>query len=309
MDISFNKLINWSKSYPHWLVASQWLSWSLVTLLLAKVFWLLVMYATSADVSQQKAQLHAIQNSVSNNASVNVSSLVSRHLFGRADQPIVKTDEIIAKKETRLNLTLRGVYAANDPARSNAIIEDGKKKQVVYFINEALKVPGRVFLKQVLADRVIIETNGVNEILRLKGVLPIQGKKRSKKSIRGQSKQTSIKDKRKDKQISRSLSRYREQLMHNPLSLTKVVKYQPKFVDGSMVGIVVSPGNDKRLFSQLGLKRQDVITAVNGTPLTNTKNAMQLLSTFKDTQEFEVEVKRGDERFNLLLNLNQNLGR
>jgi len=79
-------------------------------------------------------------------------------------------------------------------------------------------------------------------------------------------------------------------------------------VNGEMIGITISPGKDKRLFTQLGLRARDVITSINGISLSNPQNAMQLMSDIQNMQELEVEINRGNETISLLLNLNNKVG-
>jgi len=298
-----NSMIEWSKNYTNWLPVIQWCGWIFITLLTAKMFWLLTLHMTGTDLSNQKAVIGKLETQSNSSNSINVNKLVQRHLFGDNDKPIDKPIEVEVARETRLNLTLRGTYAANNQLRSNSIIEDGKGKQEVYFVDDKLKVSGSVYLRQVHLDKVILETNGVMEELRLKDSLPIPTRSnRNDLTVKKISKKR-VDDKRKNKQITRSLNKYREQIKDDPLSLVGLVNYQPKMVDGEMIGIEISPGKDKRLFTQLGLRRRDIITAINGISLSSPQDAMQLLTDLQNIQEFQVDISRGNESVSLLLNL------
>jgi general secretion pathway protein C len=306
MELSTNNIIAWSKRYANWLPIIQWSGWLVITLILAKLFWVLMLYSSVPDVSNQKAATNYQSSSQSgSNDSFNISQLTNRHLFGNANAApaLAVQDDVIVERETRLNLKLRGIYSAENVKRSNSIIEDDKGKQSVYFIDDKLVVSGNVYLRQVFPNKVILETNGVKEVLRLKDSLPPSLKTSKKSSAKGNKKKR-VDDKRKNRAITKSLNKYKKQLLDDPLSLVGLVNYKPKMVDGEMKGIEISPGKDKRLFTQLGLRRRDVITAVNGVSLTNPQDAMGLLSEIEGMTELQVEIERGNESVSLLLDLN-----
>lgn len=306
MKLSTDNIIAWSKNYANWLPIIQWSGWIIITTILAKLFWVLALHFSMPDVSSQKSQLRSPSVQSKANQSVNVSQLVNKHLFGNTDTPVVAQVEEVVERETNLNLKLRGIYASENTTNSNSIIEDGSGKQAVYFIDDKLQVSGRVFLRQVHMDRVILETNGVNEVLRLKDILP-ESMKSNKKQRTSTSKESRnrVDDKRKNRQISKSLNKYKKQLQDDPLSLVGLVNYKPKMNNGEMIGIEISPGKDKRLFTQLGLRPRDVITSINGVSLSDPQNAMQLMSDIQNMQELQVEINRGRESISLLLNLDQ----
>ena len=301
-----NNLFGWSKNYTNWLPVIWWAGWLLIALILAKVFWAVTLHLTNPDISKQKASVGKLLTQTKSNKAVNANKLIQRHLFGNTDAPLVVQTVAVDTPETKLNLTLRGTYAANNVEKSNSIIEDGKGKQEVYFVDDKLKVSGRVYLRQVYPDKVIIETNGVNEELRLKDSLPaVKKSSRRDMTVKKKSRKR-VDDKRKNRQISKSLNKYKDQLQNDPLSLVGLVNYQPKMVNGEMIGIQISPGKDKRLFTQLGLRRRDVITSVNGVSLTNTQDAMQLLADVQNMQELQVDISRGNESISLLLDMSAN---
>ncbi len=308
MKLSTDNILLWSKNISNWLPVIQWSGWLLITVILAKLFWLITLHITSPDVSKQTISVSSRTAQSQSSSAIDVSALVNRHLFGSAETAAVVEVEDVVEVETRLNLKLKGTYAADNKSHSNSIIEDSQGKQAVYFIDDKLKVSGRVFLRQVYLDRVIIETNGRKEVLRLKDDLPQMTKAVGKKPPGAKKSGARVDDKRKYQQISKSLNKYRKQLLDDPLSLVGLINYQPKMANGEMVGITISPGKDKRLFTQLGLRARDVITSINGVSLSDPQNAMQLMSDIQNMQELQVEINRGSETISLLLNLNDKVG-
>lgn len=304
MNISTNELLKLSKDYSNWLPIIQWSGWLVITFIMAKLFWLITMHLLMPDVSNQKVIVDRNgKNTSVNQQRIDVNSLVNKHLFGSSDVIEAPAEEQIIERETRLKLTLRGIYAADVKERSNAIIEAEKGEQKVYFIDDKLEVPGRVYLRQVYMDRVILETNGVKEVLKLKDVVPNTARKSNPSSKLKMVQKKKVQDKRNNQMVTRSLNKYKQQLQDDPLSLMGVVNAQPKMVNGEMIGIQISAGKDKRLFTQLGLRARDVVTSVNGVRLNNIQDAMQLLNDTQNMQELQVDIERNGSPISLLVNL------
>lgn len=303
--MTFSKFdsLNWIKQPSHWLPVVQWGGWTLSVFILAKLFWLWTDYLlTPSEIRPISIKPAVVSQS---NQKIDISALLKLDLFGSAQvQAPVNTVEIDAPV-TRLNLKLKGIYAADDKGKANAIIADDRGKQAVYFIDEKLKVGGRVYLRQVYFDKVIIETNGKKEALKLdKQVLPEIDKRRAN-GKRSNSKKNEILDKRRNNQLTRRVNQVRDNLLTDPKSVSDVIQGRPHFENGELKGFNISPGKDRRLFQQLGLRRGDLVTAVNGVPLTNMQEAMTLMGDAQSIEELNVEIQRKNETLNLLLNLNE----
>lgn len=310
MNLSTNTILNWGKNYFNWLPLIQWTGWIIIAIASAKLFWILTLHFMAEDISNKKAIIGSASQTVKAHDTVDVGGLVSMHLFGDQEKAVVaQAEDVVDAPETRLNLKLRGIYAASNKAKSNSIIEDGKGKQAVYFIDDKLDVSGRVYLRSVYIDRVVLETNGKKEFLSLIDSLPAEMKrKKSSQLTLKNSKGDKVQDKRKNKQISKSLNEYRKKLLDNPMSLSEIVRMSPATKDGETIGYRISPGKDKRLFTQLGLRRNDVITSVNGMSLSNPSDAMQLFGEIQNMQDIQVDILRGNENISLLLDLNNAQG-
>jgi len=89
------------------------------------------------------------------------------HLFGLSSQKSapIKKAEPVAAPVTKLNLKLNGVFASTPAENSLAIISTNARDEQLYAIDENL--PGGAILKEVYADRVIIERSGQLETLLL----------------------------------------------------------------------------------------------------------------------------------------------
>lgn len=311
MNLTALKSSKWLTNYSMWINLAQWLGGIIVVYLLAKLVWVWVEYfASSNEIKPLKASR---QTSAATSKRINVNSLIERNIFGRVVQE-TKKPEVVQEnfKETKLNLKLRGIYAADIKSKANAIIEDGRGKQEVYFIDEKLEVGGSVFLRQVFVDKVILETNGRRESLTLETKeMPnsIVTKKDNRKSDSRSSRGKRVEDKRGDQRLSRQLNEYRNKFKENPASVADIINGRPHMVNGELQGFIISPGKDKRLFQELGLRPRDIVKSINGVALNNMQDAMTLMNEAKTMTEVSVDIQRGDQQLSLLLNLNEKVGR
>jgi len=65
----------------------------------------------------------------------------------------------------------------------------------------------------------------------------------------------------------------------------------------------VFPGRNATLFRQLGLHANDVITAVNGQPVSNVQAAMQIFQNFDSNSAITLSVRRGNQVLQLQPNV------
>ena len=211
------------------------------------------------------------------------------HLFGQAPEEVAPPPQLpIEAPETALKLTLRGVYLADDRRQSHAIIADAGGRDRSYRPGDAL--PGGAILKEVYADRVILERNGRLETLRLpteSGVARTPGSPRS--TVRRTSRSGALTPPPEAGQI---LAQYRERLLNDPQSVMDVVRAEPYRRGGRIVGYRVFPGRDRKLLSQVGLQPGDVITEVNGLGLDNPLNGLEIMRDLQNASQVSVKVLR-----------------
>ena len=284
--------------------------WFLV--MLSELFWSFIPVPEVKNSDQALAIMAKPQQKQSQADEVNVETMRQWHLFGQAEQLAVNesidnvavADDVNEDaRETRLNLTLMGLFEAeDDPADGFASIEHQGKSEL-YKVGD--KVPGGrdVQLAKVLTDRVILDNRGSYEALLLwdenQRVKPTATPEQRDKGGRKQ-----VLDQRSNSEISAMASKYRKQLLSNPMSLADVIKVSvAKDGEGNIIGYRIRPGRHRKQFSQFGLKSGDIVTAVNGTALDDPAQAMQLYGQLKTATEASFDVKRGNEDLTLIINL------
>ncbi|WP_394172016.1 type II secretion system protein GspC [Thalassotalea litorea] len=220
--------------------------------------------------------------------------------------------------ETRLNLTLTGLVASDDPSVAAAIIES-QGKQETYGVED--KIEGtRAILKRVRTDRVIIESAGRLETLMLDGFeyskkTPAAGAPNSDgpTTNRANSRQTLTKAqanspdsnqvKVNQAKIKERVAQLKADLKDNPGKFTDYIKVSPHRERGKIQGYRLSPGKDREFFSDVGLKAGDIALQINGNDLTDMRQAQQALMELRQSTQLSLVVKRGGEIQNISLDL------
>lgn len=209
------------------------------------------------------------------------------HLFGQAGGGVAPVAADI--RETRLQLKLLGVFAADEPARSYAIIADPQKREEVYQIGDTL--PGNVRLQAIHPDQVILERNGKLEKLMLPqefvsgtAAVPAGAGVRPAVPVAPAAPQQSLRE-------------VWQSFRSNPDAVMKNIRINPAVgPDGSIIGYRVNY-RDRALLNKLGIRPTDIITAVNGLPLTDPTSVLQLEGLLRDLQPFTVTLtRRGQEQ-------------
>ncbi len=310
---------NWLVEKNHALIA-KWIMLPLVILIAwiaSQLFWLVLEAASSPTISTDISSFSnsSVQNKKDD--AIDIQRLVSTHLFGKieataaVEQVEAKTEINEDAPETRLPLVLRGIYSSTDDKLSNAIIENSRKEQNLYFINDSLPEATNLKLAKVLIDRVILSRSGKFETLKMEeeetsSISTIGETIKSPKLSSNADKKGRMIDKRKNDQLTGKLTNLHSQIMQDPESLAGMMNALPVIEDGEIKGFKISPGKDPGLFTQAGLRRNDVVTNVNGIELNSISNGMALKEELKTATEISVQLTRGSQQISLVYSLNEN---
>lgn len=266
-----------------------------LSLSLARLFWLVfpAPVIPPAAVAIPTAASHADAN----NSSVNIAQLKSLAVFGKAEAPKQTDQPAVIEAQatvTQLNLILVGVIESSDENFARAIIGSGEK-QDVYAVNAPLPVGNNVTLSKIMSDRVIINNNGQYESIFLyqvdpnaprisqasviQPIIPPQtapypsgrpGPSPEMQSPQGGDPSVA--------EVSRNLS--------DVLAMTIERDH------GQVIGYKIRPGRDAEKFKSLGLQTDDIVTAINGMPLTNPAKIMEVYKNMGNTTSASLEIKR-----------------
>lgn len=251
----------------------------------AALTWLVVETATTEPALPPPASLGE-RYATERDARAPMQQVADMHLFGRADAP---TEALAAAAvdapETRLNLKLRGILAADEAALSRAIITAGNQDKV-YSVGD--NITGGAAVEAVLADRVLLRRGGRLETLRLPRESGDNGISYPQPEPRAA-------------EPARDISDIRAEIASDPTRLSELIRYSPVLEDGSIRGYRIYPGRDRARFSQLGLQPGDVVTAINGVDLSDPRQAAEMMNSLTDASDVVLTVERGGSSQNISL--------
>lgn len=256
---------------------------------LARFVWILVPIQGDFDWSARPSTRGNAGTPANNATQVNFRSIVSAHVFGEAGAEPVLTKTVNAP-DTRLNLKLRGTIAAGDEKYAHAIIGDGKGKNEVYFIKDS--VPGGARLHQVYPDKVILNRAGTLETLRLP---------RTSESLGRPAAQTRA----RTAPTGPAAGSIQGMMQQSGGGFTDILRPQPYMPNGELKGYRVYPGRDRRRFAALGLRPGDLVTDINGQPLTNLQSAAEIFKNLGDVAQLTVTIERNGSPMALTLDTSQ----
>ena len=261
-----------------WLLSLQHVGPTLVSVvlalllawLLAKLTWSLIPRRSTVPVSNVAPKVAAHQ--------VDAERVADQHLFGTA-----QAGNAGPAPDTTLAFTLHGIAAGKRAADSRALIEANGDEEP-YGVGAQL--PGGVKVHAIYADRVILDRGGRLETLRL-----------PQQDIGGGNNgaQPGMAQPQAMAPPTQNLGQLRQEIMNNPQRLMDVVRAMPVMDHGKLSGYRIYPAGNPSIFNQLGLKAGDVVSAVNGIPLTDPAQSMRVLSTIKTSDQISVSLLRNGQ--------------
>ena len=222
---------------------------------------------------------------------VDIQTVVSAHLFGIP--PAATQDEGNAPQSSA-NLLLAGTIATQDPKHGVAIISDGGAPSKVYSVGERI---GGASLHSVYLDHVILDRGGALETLLLPRQLPPSGRGPAvaRRTPGG------------DPRTVAAVDNIRKMVQQDPNILDQVMRTVASYDNaaGKLRGFRAYPGRNRAIFSKLGLKAGDLVTAINGTPLDDPQRSQDVFNTIQTSDHVTVTVERGGQRQDITLNIAQ----
>ncbi len=251
---------------------------SLIAWIVADLTWQLL----PADTVTSQATQSTVSPSGKKFEKPSMENVVRLHLLGESKTlASKKTGGPIKAPDTHLRLDLHGVFASNKPELSLAIIAEKKGKDKTYRQGDSL--PSGVLLHEIYADRVILSRNGKFETLRLV---------RKQADIKINS--TAGLPGSGELHQSDRISQFKKSYKKDPQSLWKQIRISPVMKNGQIEGYHFSH-NDRALMKDLGLLPQDLITAINGTAVTDTAQLMEMMGGISNMSELNLSLRRNGQ--------------
>jgi len=210
-------------------------------------------------------------------------------------------------RESRLELTLRGIIAFNAAGEGSAVIEY-RGRQAIYSVDDELPVGGNVVLAKVMPEQVVLDNGGTYELLRLYPPTELDAQLAGRRAMatgntRPAPPAAAVIDRRTDAESAALAASYRDQLYEDPQSLADLVRISAVREEGALQGYRVTPGRDRAQFEQLGFRPGDLVLAVNGLSLSDPANTMRLYQAMRAASEVSFELLRAGEAVALSVSL------
>jgi general secretion pathway protein C len=224
------------------------------------------------------------------NSGVDIQSVVAAHLFGVA---AAGTQDEGNAPQSSANLLLAGTIATQDPKKGIAIISDGGAPSKVYSVGERI---GGASLHSVYLDHIILDRNGALETLLLPRQLPPSSRVAAARRAPGG-----------DPRTVAAVDNIRKMVQQDPNILDQVMRTVASYDNaaGKLRGFRAYPGRNRAIFSKLGLKAGDLVTAINGTPLDDPQRSQDVFNTIQTSDHVTVTIERGGQRQDITLNIAQ----
>jgi general secretion pathway protein C len=220
---------------------------------------------------------------------VDVASILRANLFGQSASVLDSRNAPV----TSMPLTLGGVVTAwdskgrLDPKGGFALV--GTTPADIRNFRVGGEVPGGARLYEVHQDRVLLDRGGSIEALLLP---PRVGLPPPPPPPPPQAAAAPV-----------AVQRVQQVMRDNPAILNQIMTRTAVLTGGKLQGMRVNPGPNRQAFDKLGLKPGDLVTAINGTPLSDQTRAEEVFNSLSSAAEANVTVERNGARQELHLNL------
>lgn len=220
--------------------------------------------------------------------SVDTAAILQNNIFdpssrGQAPEPAVRVTREPTATKARSNLKLFGTVDGG--ANPLALIQSGGKVKIFRIGDD---IPGGGELLSVSRNEAIIgNTDGSQSKLTI--VKPEISTSASRSTPTGAGIR-SLGDNRWS--VARDEV---EKARSNLNQLLKSARMEPNIVNGQTEGFVVKMVRPKSLLAQLGIRRGDTVTRVNGVELNSPEKALQIFQQLREAKRLTVDLKRGTE--------------
>lgn len=303
----------------------QWLVMLLLVIWLAhslaRLFWLVIPNPIIPPASINLVAAGAETGPSAAADSVNIAQIKTLSPFGNTAQEAAPAAEVQAPTQgiessaadTQLNLILRGILGSNDEKAGRAIIASGERADV-YAVGDTLPVGNNVKLAKVLEGRVIINNNGSFESLWLFKEDPNAPKLTTSFSNPQGGNNFATPGGYEAPPFQQQPPLYvdkSQQVVDSPRAaadpamaaasktLADVVAMSIYREGGQVVGYKIRPGRNAEMFTSLGLQTDDIVTAVNGVPLSSPGKIMEIYKSMGSATSANLEIRRGGSTVNL----------
>lgn len=276
----------------------------------AKLMWLIL--SPTPEINSNPLPVTALNSVVTpQNTQPNYGKLIAKqHLFGEIKkQATVNTtpiqQPIKAATPVKLNLKLHGIVAYTN-RKGFALISSNGGEQKVY--GKGDEIEDKVVVTKLYPEKVVINNNGIIEELILPrnkqkgGTRSLPASNLNRSSLSGGNPRINHPSAMSPptSPSAPNFGKFRKEVLKDPKKLLDVATPSPAVDDdGEFIGFRVQPSSNRKIFRQIGLRANDVITSVNGIILDDASKGPMVLGELTQASSISITVLRGDEELTL----------
>ena len=273
---------------------------------LATAGWYVISGPTPAALTESKTTAKA-----AGKPALGVAEIAAHNLFGQSKDAGAAPAAFDAP-ETRLRLTLEGVFQAETPHESAAIVSEQGKPGELFLVGS--KLPGNVVLTEVHADRIVLRRGGVFETLRFsdepsmltannreelpmtEGAEPIEESVQDNNAEATEAPPPDASSGESPGAVGSVVQSYRERLQQDPAGTLNSLGVTAVSAAGAQ-GYRVDNLASSPYLAQTGLQAGDVVLSVNGRPVGDVQQDQAQIDNIVAQGSARLEVQRGSRRF------------
>ncbi len=272
-------------------------------------------YLISGPVPAPLTDAKATTGRTASKSTLSVADIVARNLFGKANADGA-APAVYDAPETRLRLTLEGVFQAEVPAESAAIVAEQGKPGELFIVGG--KMPGNATLTEVHPDRIVLRRGAVFETLRFSdepsiltannhdelpqapdagdGMVEESPPEASYEGVLPPPEDPPSTDASNAGALSTVVQSYRDRLQQDPAGTLNSLGVAPVAASGAQ-GYRVDNLAGSPYLAQTGLQAGDVVLSVNGRPVGDIQSDQAEIDNIVAQGSARLEVQRGTRRF------------
>ena len=211
------------------------------------------------------------------------NTIIERNLFNTKKENANRTKQIDieALKQTELKLKLLGTVTGDEKKAYAVIQEEKERQQNLYKIGDTIQ---QATLKAILREKIILNVNGIDEILTIEKIRSTGTRKTPQRTSR-------VRASAPRQHITLERSQI-ENAVKNMNSLMASVNIRPHKKKGKPDGLRLTRVQRNSIFSRMGLRRGDIIYGVDGEKIESVDDALTLYTKLKNASNVKLEIER-----------------
>jgi len=234
---------------------------------------------------------------------IDLQLILDQHLFGTpllkaktSSKAVAAPPPPVVKAPINLNAKLVGTVVAGDHSVALILPMPGKPVDT-YYVGDAI-IP-RVSLTKVFTDHVLLDAAGNKRELWLD--------KKAQVAAHGKAAPSSVVQQLPSSSPNRRNMGLSRQVVNNAMAnfstLLSQARILPHFTNGKADGFLVTDIAAGSLYQNLGLQNGDILSGVNGKPVTSMEQAMNMYRQLQKAPSVEVSVMRAGQTITFHYNI------